>query len=1079
MKNTAKSLLMLVGALCCSLMGLAQPNHYIHGEVDASSIPENAFVYLNGPTTIKMDVGKQLAGISGKNYDLTITGTGKLSVRPDKLYSQRVINLRNLAINQGVQVEVDAPTANNKGVYVDQYLQVQGSFSVNSHESAISGGHLTVDGGSVSAIGKDFGIYVNTLDINGEVKAQGAKYSGINVEGKMTVTGGTVKAIGSVSGIYVLQADLGGEIQVVGTGEDSNGIVAGSQLVIRGKVTAIGRDHGIHAQNATINFYNCEATAMGNIGIWSAIGIKCDNSIVKANCTGEECIHAESYVSVTGGKVEATALLPKYGIHAKQFFEFKYGELSARGYQNAIYAEGDIRLSTKDIAVPANGNLSDDWKTIVSPNGAAKVVKLVDNHYIDGKALLSGNAVPGQPLTYTLQGDISMVTSDKIKTAWQLSTDDVNWATIGGATEGYYVPVLLQVGKYIRVSLTVDGYSNAIVSTSRFIDKVINTKNPVAATLKYENGKVYVENAMKNQEYIILNYKKNVSMLTASDWAAAKQTDTNNSQLEMGGTDKSMNYVYTRMRETTSELVGTTVYLSTIYAGESIYWQEFFISPQQDTRLSNTEWKGEVGKPIPIEVSTHPVNATDFDGISGSRWLVDNFQSRDYATFWSNKECTIPLNSSNTYKRVYLKVTEVRDFIEVSAERNRGYNDVVRSTFTLHMVDAEGDVLLDHVSIGNGKIAAGDKLEGIRFYKYPTMASINGLTVEASGAGSAPVFTFNQSTGNMTIDATSATVGTYNYKVLQKGKEIPQAFSIEVASGAPAVEDILLEPVYLEADPGDVIELAAQLTPVGAEGTIAWNCSAYATVNNGVVTILSTAPRGQEITVTASAGGHSATCTIHIRKMQSELAFGDYNPIVFVGEAFTPPTLVNPDHLSITYSSSNENVAKVNSSTGVVTVVGAGNAVIFASPQSSQYEANAAFYWLTALKHSADLSFAAYEVKVKLGEAFTSPVLSNPNNLPVTWTSWDTSVATVDQTGKVTLLGEGSTYIFATFAGNDTYDSYSALYYLVVEKASAITTVSSQPEVTGPWHLLDGRRLESRPTKRGVYVVNGRKVTIK
>ncbi|WP_341433671.1 hypothetical protein, partial [Mesomycoplasma ovipneumoniae] len=166
---------------------------------------------------------------------------------------------------------------------------------------------------------------------------------------------------------------------------------------------------------------------------------------------------------------------------------------------------------------------------------------MVDNHYIDGKALLSGNAVPGQPLTYTLQGDISMVTSDKIKTAWQLSTDDVNWATIGGATEGYYVPGLLQVGKYIRVSLTVDGYSNAIVSTSRFIDKVINTKNPVAATLKYENGKVYVENAMKNQEYIILNYKKNVSMLTASDWAAAKQTDTNNSQLEMGGTDKSMN----------------------------------------------------------------------------------------------------------------------------------------------------------------------------------------------------------------------------------------------------------------------------------------------------------------------------------------------------------------------------------------------------------------------------------------------------------------------------------------------------------------------------------------------------------
>ncbi|MCM1521771.1 MAG: hypothetical protein NC039_03850 [Muribaculaceae bacterium] len=72
----------------------------------------------------------------------------------------------------------------------------------------------------------------------------------------------------------------------------------------------------------------------------------------------------------------------------------------------------------------------------------------------------------------------------------------------------------------------------------------------------------------------------------------------------------------------------------------------------------------------------------------------------------------------------------------------------------------------------------------------------------------------------------------------------------------------------------------------------------------------------------------------------------------------------------------------------------------------------------------APISYPNPVIALKIRDAFTSPVLTNTENLPVTYASSNTSLATVDaNTGVVTLkegvLGE--TVISATFAGNDTY----------------------------------------------------------
>lgn len=85
-----------------------------------------------------------------------------------------------------------------------------------------------------------------------------------------------------------------------------------------------------------------------------------------------------------------------------------------------------------------------------------------------------------------------------------------------------------------------------------------------------------------------------------------------------------------------------------------------------------------------------------------------------------------------------------------------------------------------------------------------------------------------------------------------------------------------------------------------------------------------------------------------------------------------------------------------------------------------------------------ELSFNEKEVTgiLKSGGVFNSPVLNNPNNLEVTWSSSNTAVATVDQNGKVTLVGGGDTHISAAFAGNEAYAKGTVGYDLTVLRAA-------------------------------------------
>lgn len=83
-------------------------------------------------------------------------------------------------------------------------------------------------------------------------------------------------------------------------------------------------------------------------------------------------------------------------------------------------------------------------------------------------------------------------------------------------------------------------------------------------------------------------------------------------------------------------------------------------------------------------------------------------------------------------------------------------------------------------------------------------------------------------------------------------------------------------------------------------------------------------------------------------------------------------------------------------------------------------------------KQESEISFSEKNVDGVLGETFSSPILSNPHDLNIEWTSSDEKVATVDADGKVTLADKGTTVITASTEGNDEYAAGNAKYVLCV-----------------------------------------------
>ncbi|MBR3728616.1 MAG: chitobiase/beta-hexosaminidase C-terminal domain-containing protein [Muribaculaceae bacterium] len=329
--------------------------------------------------------------------------------------------------------------------------------------------------------------------------------------------------------------------------------------------------------------------------------------------------------------------------------------------------------------------------------------------------------------------------------------------------------------------------------------------------------------------------------------------------------------------------------------------------------------------------------------------------------------------------------------------------------------------------------------------ELPTLSNPNELTVTYSSS-KPEVATVNE-TGKVTIvgigetviKATGAATGNY------AGAEAQYTLTVTAATPTFAYSADAKEVVFGAENP----ELPTLNNPNSLTVTYTSSKPAVATVNeNGEVTIVGIGETVIKATgaATGNYAGAEAQYTLTVTAATPTFAYSaDAKEVVFGTENPELPTLSNPNSLNVTYTSSKPEVATVNEN-GEVTIVSIGETVIKATGAATgNYAGAEAQYTLTVTAGTPTFAYSAATASAVFGQTATLPTLSNPNNLTVTYTSSKPAVATVDETGKVTIVGAGTTTITATGAATGNYAGAVAQYTLTVSKADLEVSFNETP----------------------------------
>ena len=237
--------------------------------------------------------------------------------------------------------------------------------------------------------------------------------------------------------------------------------------------------------------------------------------------------------------------------------------------------------------------------------------------------------------------------------------------------------------------------------------------------------------------------------------------------------------------------------------------------------------------------------------------------------------------------------------------------------------------------------------------------------------------------------------------------------------------------------------LTYTLTPENTSfQNVTWTSSdeTIATVDaNGNVTALAAG----KVTITAVStdpatnGSVKDTATIVVGDAVKSIALNDIGTKLIRGKTYSLKATLTPEkplNGKLEWTSSNENVLKVDGN-GRVTVVGLGKATITAkATDGSEVSTSVSF---TGIQPVKKITYSSNRIVITEGDTFTVKLTVDPadaTDKSVTWTSSDTSVATIDKNGVLTGKRYGKCTITAT--ANDG------------SKASVKINVVVEPEVT-------------------------------
>ena len=276
---------------------------------------------------------------------------------------------------------------------------------------------------------------------------------------------------------------------------------------------------------------------------------------------------------------------------------------------------------------------------------------------------------------------------------------------------------------------------------------------------------------------------------------------------------------------------------------------------------------------------------------------------------------------------------------------------------------------------------------------------------------------------NYQISAT----GTYIHRVYYFGTPSythSVYFDVDITPATISVTGVTVSPTTLVKTVGDAaVTLTETVQPTNAtDKTVTWTTSnaSVATVTNGVVNFVGAG--AATITVTTQDGSYTATCNVTVNAATVSVTGVTVSPTTLVktvGDAAVTLTETvqptNATNKTVTWTTSNASVATVTN--GVVNFVGVGAATITVTTQDGNYTAtcNVTVNAATVSVTGVTLNKNTTTISVGGNEDLTATVLpTNATNKTVSWSSNNTTVATVDGNGKVEGKTAGTAIITVT-----------------------------------------------------------------
>ena len=234
-----------------------------------------------------------------------------------------------------------------------------------------------------------------------------------------------------------------------------------------------------------------------------------------------------------------------------------------------------------------------------------------------------------------------------------------------------------------------------------------------------------------------------------------------------------------------------------------------------------------------------------------------------------------------------------------------------------------------------------------------------------------------------------------------------------------SVTGVTLNTATATVDKGDTYTLTATVLPVNASvQTVTWSTSdsSVATVVDGVVTGVGCG--NATITVTTTEGGYTAQCSVTVENHVTSVDLNTYILTIHSGNTYQLVETVSPSDAcdkSVTWSTSNSSVASVDTN-GLVSGVTTGSATVTVTTVDGGFSKNCSVTVDEGEHASAvTLSSTAMTVAVNSTQTLTATVLPpDAFNKNVTWSSSDSTIATVDSSGVVSGVASGNAIVTVT-----------------------------------------------------------------